>query len=178
MRSHAGQTPPVYVQVVECGPKLVADKLLRQGVEVWNAWRVKEPSVEVDLSEAYLYHASLCRAILSELSETNLSDANLYRADLREALLPEANLRGADLSEARLRGADLQYAYLGVAHLRGADLRRADIRWATLRGADLRGANLREAESPCVPRQNCRVGGLTRPPARRSTSGRVPRASR
>lgn len=46
--------------------------LLRQGVEVWNAWRPKEPLVA-----------------------PNLSRANLGKADLRRA-----KLRKADLSEA------------------------------------------------------------------------------
>ena len=41
--SHAGQ-------LVDCGPKLVANPehlaLIRRGVEVWNAWRTKEPSFQ------------------------------------------------------------------------------------------------------------------------------------
>jgi len=40
---------PVRAQVVECGPKLVADsehlELLGQGVGVWNDWRAQEPYV-------------------------------------------------------------------------------------------------------------------------------------
>ena len=45
-------------------------ELLKQGVEVWNNWREKNPSkVEVDLSEANLSNA--------DLSEANLSGADL-----------------------------------------------------------------------------------------------------
>jgi hypothetical protein len=56
-------------------------KLLQQGVEVWNAWRLKELSICPDLD-----------------------GANLSGADLREANLDGAALRGANLSGADLRG--------------------------------------------------------------------------
>ena len=58
-------------QVVDCGPTLVANPghlaLLRQGVEVWNAWRAQEPSVRPDLKEAYLRMANLRTAGQAEL---------------------------------------------------------------------------------------------------------------
>ena len=45
VRFHAGPTPPVRVQMLECGPKLVANPehlaLLQQGIDPWNAWRAK-----------------------------------------------------------------------------------------------------------------------------------------
>jgi uncharacterized protein YjbI with pentapeptide repeats len=41
----------------------------------------------------------------ADLSEANLSGANLLGADLSEANLSGANLSGADLSEANLSGA-------------------------------------------------------------------------
>jgi uncharacterized protein YjbI with pentapeptide repeats len=53
-----------------------------------------------DLSEANLWGANLRR--------TNLWGANLREADLSEANLSEANLREADLSEANLWGANLR----------------------------------------------------------------------
>ncbi len=57
-----------------------------------------------------------------ESSKTDLREANLWGADLREADLREANLWKADLREANLWGADLW----------GADLREADLREANL----------------------------------------------
>jgi hypothetical protein len=33
--------------------------LLRQGVDVWNAWRAREPAIAPDLSGAPLYGADL-----------------------------------------------------------------------------------------------------------------------
>jgi uncharacterized protein YjbI with pentapeptide repeats len=108
-------------------------ELIRQGVDVWNAWRTKEPSVLPDLRGAHLNGA-------------NLNGANLNEADLRDAVLPRANLNGADLRKAHLGGAYLLGANLRGADLNGADLNGADLRKAHLRGAYLRGANLRGAD--------------------------------
>jgi uncharacterized protein YjbI with pentapeptide repeats len=80
-------------------------KVLQQGVEAWNAWRAKEPSVRqdlrgpADLSQAYLVGVNL--------AEANLSGAKLASADLSGADLIEANLFGANLGRANLRGANL-----------------------------------------------------------------------
>jgi uncharacterized protein YjbI with pentapeptide repeats len=52
----------------------------------------------------------------------------------------------ADLSNANLTCADLSFADLRRANLRGADLRFADLRRANLRGADLSGTDLRQAD--------------------------------
>ncbi|MEY8279255.1 pentapeptide repeat-containing protein [Blautia marasmi] len=65
------------------------------------------------------------------------SEDDGVRADLSEANLSGAELRGADLSGAELRGANLRGANLSDADLSGADLRGAN-----LSDADLRGANL------------------------------------
>jgi len=77
--------------------------------------------------------------------------ADLYDADLSDALLrgvnlSGANLRGAHLSGANLRGAFLRDVYLDNADLSVADLDDADLKGAFLRGADLRGANLSDAD--------------------------------
>jgi uncharacterized protein YjbI with pentapeptide repeats len=92
--------------------------LLRQGVEIWNQWRKKNPAVKPYLREAVL-----------------------RRMDLSGANLREANLRKADLSGSKLVGTDLRSADLFGANLVGADLSgRAD-----LSSSDLRGANLQDA---------------------------------
>ena len=135
----------------------------------WNAWRVENPEVQMDLSEANLggadlrgvnlREANLTEANLSraDLSGANLSGANLWRANLRVAYLMKADLSGADLSEANLGGADLRAANLNKAivswanliganlndaSLTGAGLYGTDFTHATLCWADLRGANL------------------------------------
>ena len=106
--------------------------ILKQGVEIWNKWRVDNLDVDIDLIEA-------------DLMGANLSEANLSRASLMEAHLPGADLHGADLSEAKLYGADLSEANLSGANLRRADLREASLRFANLSNADLRGIRLQYA---------------------------------
>ena len=78
--------------------------------------------------------------------EANLSEANLSGADLRYADLSGVNLSCADLSGADLSGADLRGADLSEADLSGADLRGADLSEADLRGADLSGADCDRAD--------------------------------
>ena len=81
--------------------------------------------------------------------------ANLSDADLSYANLSYANLGGADLSYANLSGANLSYANLRYANLRGANLREADLSYANLSGANLRGADLGGANLGF----NCFFGG-------------------
>jgi uncharacterized protein YjbI with pentapeptide repeats len=62
---------------------------LRQGVDVWNAWRAQNPESRADLVGA-------------NLSGDDLGRANLWRADLHFANLSGTVLRLADLSQANL----------------------------------------------------------------------------
>jgi uncharacterized protein YjbI with pentapeptide repeats len=130
--------------------------LLQQGVDVWNAWRAKEPSSPdlteanlngrnlsgVDLNGANLYEASL---VLAYLTEANLNGTNLIWADLGGAKLSGAHLSGAKLSGADLYEADLSSADLSGAKLSGADLNGANLTGANLTGANLTGANFTKA---------------------------------
>jgi hypothetical protein len=137
--------------------------MLRQGVDAWNAWREREPSITPDLSGAdlsgtdpsgwYLSGATLFRATLSE---AKLRGARLNEADLSEAKLRETDLRGATLS-----GADLHRANLHRAHLTGADLRRADLRGVYLIGADLAYASLVDADITNADLTSCRIYGVS-----------------
>jgi len=120
---------------------------LRQGLDVWNAWRKKYPDVNPDLSGADLHGMNLYRADFSgaDLREANLSETYLVWANMRGA-----DLRWANLSHARLGGADLRGAVLFRADLSGADLREANLResyltWADLSEANLSGAVVRSA---------------------------------
>jgi uncharacterized protein YjbI with pentapeptide repeats len=144
-------------------------EILKQGVEVWNAWR--EDNIDVvypDLSEANRNKANLSDADLSgaelgeaKLNRTNLSHANLFGAylggaqlfesnlkevDLREALLIGANFSRVDLRGANLKRADLREVNLREADLRDVNLSRTDLRKANLEKADLREVNLWEAD--------------------------------
>jgi len=76
-----------------------------------------------------------------DLTEVNLSRANLAGINLNRASLSIANLSGANLS-----GANLAFAKLNVARLSGANLVRANLSGAILNVANLIRANLTEAE--------------------------------
>jgi uncharacterized protein YjbI with pentapeptide repeats len=138
--------------------------ILKQGVEVWNRWRNKNPKTEIDLHRANLRKALLSKANLrgAKLIGTNLNGADLKAADLTAADLSEADLRKANLSAANLARSNLWAATLIEANLTEAELteaslwqaklmrvnlsrailRRADLWLADLSNADLRGANL------------------------------------
>jgi uncharacterized protein YjbI with pentapeptide repeats len=166
VRFHADPTLPVRVQVVDCGPKLVANQkhldLLRLGVGDWNAWKIREPITPdlrdalltlADLSGANLQNVDLRGATLSgakfsgaNLSGTDLRNANLSGADLRNAFMfTYAHLQGSNLSEVNLSGAELAKANLSKADLREANLSESNLGRADLSGADLRGADLGRA---------------------------------
>src|SRR5437667_412253 len=108
-------------------------KILKQGVEQWNKWRL-ENATRPDLGGAELFNANL--------SGTNLSGANLSRANLIGANLSDANLSRANLSDASLSDANLLRANLSKAKLRGAILADVDLRGANLTSADLTDADL------------------------------------
>lgn len=125
---------------------------LKQGVEVWNEWRLRDPSTEIDLSESDLRGSDLSKIHLiranlkgADLSGADLKQADLIRADLFEANLSETDLQGADLRGTRLIRADLQGADLRGADLRGADLSEVNLSDADVSQANLSGAILNEA---------------------------------
>jgi uncharacterized protein YjbI with pentapeptide repeats len=89
-------------------------KILKQGVDAWNKWRVQNLGMNPDLSEADLTKANLIQA--------NLRNADLRRASLGDANLRDANLRGADLGRASLTEADFNSAFLGATTFGSNDL--------------------------------------------------------
>ena len=91
--------------------------ILKQGVEVWNKWRVGRLVTQNDLSEA-----------------------DLHGANLREAYLTIVNLRGASLGNADLSGANLM-----GADLTGAWLRKTQFTSATIGNTNFANVNLSEA---------------------------------
>jgi len=83
-------------------------EILLQGVDVWNKWRSKHPTIEIDLIGADLNRLGLIRA--------NFCDANLRRANLMGA-----NLFGADLSGSNLRRANFSWSNLSGVDFSGAE---------------------------------------------------------
>lgn len=141
--------------------------ILNRGVKAWNRWRIKNPDVIPDLAGADSIPYELSEVDLSDANlrglniyGTDLSDAKLVCADLREAILNNVNFGDADLRGANLSGAIFKNTYftdanlsrtnLSGAILKGccfykANLEDADISNADLSSADLRGTNLNQA---------------------------------
>jgi len=104
-------------------------EVVKKGKAAIEQWRKQHPKERLDLSE-------------SDLSGANLGEANLSGADLFIANLHEANLNGADLFEASLFGADLSGTDLSKTNLFRADLSAANLGSANLSKADLFAANV------------------------------------
>ena len=121
--------------------------LLKQGVEVWNNWRLLYKG-KVDLSDAGLYWINLAGANLSgaDLSGAYLRSANLKKADLSKVDLSGANLVNAKLDGANLYGANLEKSFLTGTSFKSATLIKADLTQAHLVGAFFSNANLCEAD--------------------------------
>jgi uncharacterized protein YjbI with pentapeptide repeats len=78
--------------------------ILRQGVDVWNAWRKANPDVRAYLPGVNLNSANLTTADLriAYLSGADLTKADLSNTDLRNTNLTKADLSRANLSEAKI----------------------------------------------------------------------------
>ena len=131
---------------------------LRQGVAVWNDWRMQNYERPVDLSGAIL--------AWEDLRSADLGEANLETADLRLARLVGTDLAKANLMEARIFGADLSAAILTEANLcredlTEANLRRADLAGANLYGACLSAASLIDTNLTDADLTGCRVYGIS-----------------
>ncbi|MBD1903477.1 pentapeptide repeat-containing protein [Trichocoleus sp. DQ-A3] len=81
--------------------------LFRQGVNIWNKWRTKNPEIKPDLRWLYFINANFSRANLSgaNLSEANLDAVNFRKSNFNGAILKEANLSGVVFKESDLNKA-------------------------------------------------------------------------
>ena len=118
--------------------------ILRQGSEVWNAWRERNPDIDIEFERVSLSAANLRRANLSaaNLEAANLEAAHLRAANLEAANLTFANLTFANLIETNFSGANLELANLIFARLHFANLTRANLKKAFLTRANFMRANL------------------------------------
>ena len=122
-----------------------------------------------DLSDAKLTNVLLLRSADltgAQLTGADLSGALLRGADLaRVDDLSDADLSGADLRDADLTGVSLSDADLSGAYLSRANLTGADLTYADLTGADLTGAkglrtSLRRSPTGSTPARNLRRQAL------------------
>jgi hypothetical protein len=104
-------------------------RIIKEGIPIWNKWRLEHPDIVPNLDGA-------------NLDGANLNGANLNGANLNRANLNGANLNRANLNRANLDGASLYGASLYGANLNRANLNRANLDGASLYGANLDGANL------------------------------------
>ena len=116
--------------------------ILNQGVDVWNRWREENPDITPELSEVNLSGAELLGI---DLSSAQLSQAHFFEANLQGADLKFANLDYAYFHKANLQDADLSYSLLTFAELQQSNLTRANLHYASLNWADLGEADLRRA---------------------------------
>jgi uncharacterized protein YjbI with pentapeptide repeats len=121
------------IQPLFTGVKLMANpehlRILKQGVKRWNQWREMNFNTLPDLSNI-------------DLKEIHLARANLELVDFRGANLSHANfavasLAGADLSNSNLNGASLVLTNLSLANLSKATLRGAFFGSTILGGTNL-----------------------------------------
>jgi uncharacterized protein YjbI with pentapeptide repeats len=139
-------------------------EILKQGVAVWNQWRIDDKSTQIDLrdaelpvakldgvdfSNAFLANANLRRANLKEanfanshLLETDLGEANLSKTNFTQAAVFNSNLHDANLADANFEQARLTSSNFSGANLRRANLKNADLSWTSLVKANLQRANL------------------------------------
>lgn len=122
-------------------------EILKQGVQVWNSWREKNPNIKIDLNEVDLPKANLVDFNFrnATLIGANLIGANLISANLREANIIEANLSGSNLRNAYLFNIKINSTNLSDAKLSNAFLINALIYKTDLSGADLSAARLYDA---------------------------------
>jgi hypothetical protein len=116
--------------------------ILKQGVEVWNGWRLKNPNVVPDLAlDTVEKTFTLEGAQLQwfNLERANLAFADLTKADLSDAFLGKATLRNTILVSANLSGARLPLTDFSGAHLQWANFRGAFFGHTTLANNNLEG---------------------------------------
>ncbi len=123
--------------------------ILKQGVQIWNEWRVENEDVQIDLSDTILNDTNLSGANLSfadlsrvKLIHAKVSHANLVHVNFTNANFYTANLNGANLSDANLNGANLSDANLNDTDLHGARLISANLSRANPSRTNLIGARI------------------------------------
>lgn len=139
--------------------------LLRGGPEAVKKWNRRREEGEVvpdlsgvDLTEVDLSHANLCGVRLTgaTLRSANLSFAYLLNADLSSAKLEHANFANAILREVKFTNAVLR-----GADLRGTNLYKANLTNANMQGAELQLAALVRANLQYADLSNCTVYGIS-----------------
>lgn len=108
--------------------------IFKQGSEVWNQWRKENPDIQPDLSNLNLYKADI-RSV--NLSKANISCANLSGAAITKSDLSEADLSGTNLWAAEFRDTNISRADLSNAKLTEALFENVNLSESVLTSADI-----------------------------------------
>lgn len=135
--------------------------ILNRGVEEWNSWIRKNPSIKPNLNGADLSGRELVGILLGQadlrncnLDGTILSHAHFNCTDLSGSTIRNGALLGANFLKATMRGVDLSgaqatasfvWADLTTAVLRGANLHQANFDFTLMNGADFSSAIANQA---------------------------------
>jgi hypothetical protein len=140
-------------------------EILKQGVEVWNAWR-KQKTGSLEIYIEHLFDEDIAPDLSGvDLNGMNLSDADLSQVILRNSNLTEVNLHaaslvGADLSGASLRGAQLDFTDLALANLNDVNLAGAFFFRTALHETVLTNSNLLNAQMALTIISNVDLRGI------------------
>jgi uncharacterized protein YjbI with pentapeptide repeats len=105
-------------------------EILKQGVKVWNQWRLENPEIRPDISGANLDKLELIRY---DFKYVNFRKASFERADLSVS-----DLTGADLADANLLITNVDYTNFYSATFVRANLKYAKFTSSIFDNADLR----------------------------------------
>ena len=103
-------------------------KILKQGVDVWNEWREKNPLIEPDLSGANLEYL--------RLEEIDFNKTNFRKANLTGVYLFWVGLNQSDLSFANLHRATIFVSFAHKAQFIESDLTYANLKMGSFQGAN------------------------------------------
>lgn len=141
MNRHVQPTSPQIVSTsdeIKAGYNPEHERLLRQGVTVWNAWREQNPSEWPKLMGADLRGLNL---VGFDLHFGSFQHANLEQADLTDAWLSSAHFEQANLTEARMYSAFAEWACFTAAVMPKCFAMEANFTKANFQQVDARGAH-------------------------------------
>ncbi|MCR9201099.1 MAG: pentapeptide repeat-containing protein [Planctomycetaceae bacterium] len=154
---HAGTTPAVrtsrFLQLVESGNVEWRSAIL-QGLDLagtdLSGRNIRNARFDdCDLSHAQLFEAQLNNAIFNlcncegaVFGKADLRNSSFFKAQIRDADFRGASLQSASLEQCRAKNASFVTAEMGECFLAMADLSGADLTGADLTGADLTAAKL------------------------------------
>jgi len=149
IREHSCEGPIGPPVPVGGKPRLRTRPEVQAALTVVGRRRVERDVLPIDLTEADLSYAELKGAKLAKvifnnarlaaatLDEADLSKAEFYRADLSHANLHNANCTGAQMPEANFKGARLHHANFTDAYLPSANFTDAFLHGANFTTATL-----------------------------------------